>query len=224
MIKLSPSILAADFSILGDQIKQLDIMGHEAPYIHIDVMDGIFVPSISFGMPVIESIRKITDKIFDVHLMIMDPGRYISAFRNSGADIITFHLEACDAPRDLIGDLHTMGIKAGITIKPETPVELLYPYLGEVEMVLIMSVNPGFGGQEFISDSLERIRKIRKYIDDNNLRTDVQVDGGIYHSNVHEVLDAGANVIVAGSAIFSGDIQENVQKFSEIFEARVKNV
>jgi len=218
MIKLSPSILAADFSILGDQIKELDIMDNDAPYIHIDVMDGIFVPSISFGMPVIESIRKITDKIFDVHLMIMDPGRYLSEFRKSGADMITFHFEACDAPRDIIGELHTMGIKAGITSRPDTPVELLYPYLHEVEMVLIMSVNPGFGGQEFIADSLERIRKIRKYIDDNKLMTDIQVDGGIYHDNVHEVIEAGANIIVAGSAIFSGDIQENVRKFSEIFK------
>ena len=217
MIKLSPSILAADFSILGQQIKTLDVMGNAVPYLHIDVMDGIFVPSISFGMPVIESIRKITDKIFDVHLMIMDPGRYVPAFRNSGADMITFHLEACDAPSALIGDLHTMGIKAGITIKPETPVELLYPYLHEVEMVLIMSVNPGFGGQEFLSDSLTRIRKVRKYIDENRLLTDVQVDGGVYHDNVHEVIQAGANVIVAGSAVFSGDIAENVRKFNDIF-------
>jgi len=214
---LSPSILAADFSILGRQINELNEMGEKAPYIHIDVMDGIFVPSISFGMPVIESIRKTTEKVFDVHLMIMDPHRYIKEFRNSGADIITFHLEACDTPRDLIGELHTMGIKAGITIKPETPVELLYPYLHEVEMVLIMSVNPGFGGQEFIGDSLERVRKVRNYIDENKLITDIQVDGGIYHDNVKEVLDAGANVIVAGSAIFSGDIKENVSKFNDIF-------
>ncbi|MCL2717435.1 MAG: ribulose-phosphate 3-epimerase [Lachnospiraceae bacterium] len=217
MIMLSPSILAADFSILGRQINELNEMGEKAPYIHIDVMDGIFVPSISFGMPVIESIRKTTEKVFDVHLMIMDPHRYIKEFRNSGADIITFHLEACDTPRDLIGELHTMGIKAGITIKPETPVELLYPYLHEVEMVLIMSVNPGFGGQEFIGDSLERVRKVRNYIDENKLITDIQVDGGIYHDNVKEVLDAGANVIVAGSAIFSGDIKENVSKFNDIF-------
>ena len=222
MIKLSPSILAADFSILGEQIKELDAMGDDVPYIHIDVMDGIFVPSISFGMPVIESIRRKTEKIFDVHLMIMDPGRYISEFRKSGADMITFHIEACDAPRDLIGDLHTMGIKAGITCRPETPVELLFPFLHEVEMVLIMSVNPGFGGQEFIGDSLERIRKVRKFIDENKLYTDVQVDGGIYHDNVHEVLEAGANVIVAGSAIFSGDIKENVREFSKIFDTRVR--
>ncbi|MCL2052185.1 MAG: ribulose-phosphate 3-epimerase [Lachnospiraceae bacterium] len=221
MIKLSPSILAADFSILGEQIKELNAMKeNNAPYLHIDVMDGIFVPSISFGMPIMESIRKITDKIFDVHLMIMDPHRYISAFKKSGADIITFHLEACDAPSELIGDLHTMGIKAGITVKPETPVELLYPYLNQVEMVLIMSVNPGFGGQEFISGSLERIRKIRKYLDENNLRTDIQVDGGIYHENVHEVIEAGANVIVAGSAVFGGNIQENVHKFNKIFANR----
>ena len=217
MIKLSPSILAADFKILGQQLKLLDQMENAPPYFHIDVMDGIFVPSISFGMPVIQSIRSATNKIFDVHLMIMDPGRYIKEFRESGADIITFHLEACDTPSALIDDLHTMGIKAGITIKPETPVELLYPYLHEVEMVLIMSVDPGFGGQEFIKESLERIKKVRRFIDDHHLLTDVQVDGGIYHDNVHEVLLAGANVIVAGSAVFHGDMKENVQKFHDIF-------
>jgi ribulose-phosphate 3-epimerase len=210
-------MLAADFAILGQQLSELDAMGDKAPYLHIDVMDGIFVPAISFGMPVIGSIRKATYKVFDVHLMIMDPERYIFAFRDCGADIITFHLEACDTPSSLIDSLHGMGIKAGITIRPETPVELLYPYLHEVEMVLIMSVNPGFGGQEFIAESLERIYKIREYIDKKGLSTDIQVDGGISHENVCEVLNAGANVIVAGSAVFGGDIRENVEKFSAVF-------
>jgi ribulose-phosphate 3-epimerase len=217
MAKLSPSILAADFANLGQQIKELDGIGVDAPYIHIDVMDGVFVHSISFGMPVIKSIRKTTDKIFDVHLMIMDPIRYIPAFRACGADIITFHLEACDSPFDLIDDLHTMGIKAGITIKPETPLELLYPYLHKVEMALNMSVNPGFGGQEFIPESLERIRKLRKYIDEHGYHTDIQVDGGIHQENVRDVLDAGANIIVAGTSVFRGNIKENVREFNAIF-------
>jgi ribulose-phosphate 3-epimerase len=217
MIKLSPSILAADFTILGQQIDELNELGEAAPYLHIDVMDGIFVPSISFGMPVIESLRKATEKVFDVHLMIMDPERYIEEFRACGANIITFHLEACDAPSALIDTLHSMGLKAGITIKPETPAELLYPFLHEVDMVLIMCVSPGFGGQEFLPESLYRIRKLRKYLDSNGLHADIQVDGGIYHENVREVLDAGANIIVTGSAVFGGEIGENVRKFSEIF-------
>lgn len=223
MIKLSPSILAADFTILGRQLNDLDTIENTAPYIHIDVMDGIFVPSISFGMPVIESIRKASDKIFDVHLMIMDPERYISEFKDCGADLITFHLEACETPKALVDELHTMGIKAGITVRPETPVEDLYPYLHQVEMVLIMSVSPGFGGQEFIPESLERIRKIRKYIEENNLRCEIQVDGGIHHENVRDVLDAGANVIVAGSAVFGGDIKENIRKFNDIFSEYENN-
>ncbi|MCL2253190.1 MAG: ribulose-phosphate 3-epimerase [Lachnospiraceae bacterium] len=217
MIKLSPSILAADFTILGKQLLELNAVKNTAPYIHIDVMDGIFVPSISFGMPVISSIRKATDKVFDVHLMIMDPERYLSEFKKCGADIITFHLEATESPITLIDSLHTMGIKAGITIKPDTPVELLYPYLHMVEMVLIMSVNPGFGGQEFLPESLARIRKLKKHIDDNGLRCDIQVDGGIYHENVCDVISAGANIIVAGSAVFGGDIGKNMAKFDAIF-------
>ena len=214
MTKLSPSILAADFCFLGRQLKELEKAA--VPYLHIDVMDGIFVPSISFGMPVIRSIRRVTKKILDVHLMIMDPERYIPAFRDCGADIITFHLEAADTPTSLIDMIHYMGIRAGITVRPETPIELLYPYLAEVEMVLVMSVSPGFGGQEFIPGSLERIAKMRKYIDEHGLKTDIQVDGGIYHDNVRDVIAAGANVIVAGSAVFNGDIKDNVRRFNEI--------
>ncbi|MDR2547414.1 MAG: ribulose-phosphate 3-epimerase [Lachnospiraceae bacterium] len=211
MIKLSPSILAADFTILGEQLAELEKTA--VSYLHIDVMDGIFVPSISFGMPLIKSIRKATDKVFDVHLMIMDPERYIDEFKECGADIITFHLEATDAPRTLIEKIHSHGIRAGITVRPETPIELLYPYLDDVEMALIMSVNPGFGGQEFIPEALGRIKKLREYIDFHHLDTDVQVDGGICHENVRDVIAAGANVIVAGSAIFGGDIPENVKRF-----------
>ena len=217
MPRLSPSILAADFAILGEQLRELEQA--DVPYIHIDVMDGIFVHSISFGMPVIKSIRRASEKIFDVHLMIMDPERYIPEFKECGADIITFHLEASDTPIALIEMIHAMGIRAGITVRPDTPIELLYPYLSEVEMVLVMSVNPGFGGQEFIPASLERIAKMRRYIDSHGLRTDIQVDGGIYHENVGEVIAAGADIIVAGSAVFHGDISENIRKFNEVFNA-----
>jgi ribulose-phosphate 3-epimerase len=214
MFILSPSILAADFTILGQQLQELEKAG--VSYLHIDVMDGIFVPSISFGMPVIKSIRDATENTLDVHLMIMDPERYIPEFKECGADIITFHLEASDTPGNLINMIHAMGIKVGITVRPETPIELLYPYLSDVDMALVMSVSPGFGGQEFIPESLERIRKLRTYIDHMGLKTDIQVDGGIYHDNVRAVVDAGANVIVAGSAIFGGDIHKNVKQFLEV--------
>ena len=211
---LSPSILSADFTILGQQIQEADKAG--AGYIHIDVMDGIFVPSISYGMPVIKSIRKATDKVFDVHIMIADPIRYIEDLVESGADIITFHLEATDDAKAVIDKIHSLGIKAGISIKPGTPVAELAPYLDLVDMILIMTVEPGFGGQSFIPESLDRIRELRKMLDERGLSTDVEVDGGIYAENVDKVLDAGANVIVSGSGVFKGDISTNVKKFINI--------
>ncbi len=213
---LSPSILSADFSILGQQIEEADKAGAE--YIHIDVMDGIFVPSISYGMPVIKSIRKTTKKVFDVHIMITDPIRFIEEFAKCGADIITFHYESTDDPMAVIDKIHSLGIKAGISIKPGTAVDVLEPYLDKVDMILVMTVEPGFGGQSFIPESIERVKAVRKSLDSKGLNTDIEVDGGIYVSNVKDVLEAGANVIVSGSGVFNGDITENVKEFMNILD------
>ena len=216
MLILSPSILAADFSVLGKQIKEVEMAGVQ--YLHIDVMDGSFVPSISFGMPVISSIRKISNVIFDVHLMIEEPERYIEEFARIGADIITFHLEATKKPGEVIEQIHSLGKKAGMSIKPGTPVEAILPYMEQLDMLLVMTVEPGFGGQSYIPESTERIRQARKLFEEKGLKTDIQVDGGITADNVHAVLEAGANVIVAGSAVFKGDITDNVHSILKAFE------
>lgn len=208
---LSPSILAADFARLGEQIKEADEAG--AQYLHIDVMDGVFVPSISFGMPVIKTIRKVTNRIFDVHLMIVEPERYVKEFKECGADSITFHLEATEDAEETIALIRSLGCRVGMSIKPKTPVEAVRKYLDKLDMLLVMTVEPGFGGQKYIPESTERIRQVRKMADEMGLALDIQVDGGITLDNAKVVLDAGANVIVAGSAVFGGNIAENVKKY-----------
>ena len=217
MMILAPSILAADFKELGKEIQTIEENG--AQYLHFDVMDGMFVPSISFGMPVLASIKGHTQQVMDVHLMVTEPIRYVEDFAKAGADILTVHVEACENLVETVDKIHACGMKAGVSIKPNTPVSALEPVLDKTEMFLIMSVEPGFGGQAFIPESLDKIREVRAMLNEKNLETDIQADGGIYVENVREVLDAGANVIVAGSAVFRGDAGENTAKFMEILKS-----
>ena len=218
MYKLAPSILSADFSKLGEEIKTIDKAGAE--YIHIDVMDGSFVPSNSFGMPVMKSIRSMTDCIFDVHLMIDEPGRYLEDFKAAGADLITVHAEACKHLDRTVTAIKEMGLKAGVALNPATPLSVLDYVLEKLDMVLIMSVNPGFGGQSFIPYSLDKIRALKKMIDEKGLSIDIQVDGGVKLANAEEIMDAGANILVAGTAVFGGDAAANVKAFKEIFNKK----
>lgn len=214
---LAPSILSADFAGLGEQICKLDEVG--AQYVHIDVMDGMFVPSISFGMPIIRSIRSCSDRIFDVHLMIEEPGRYIADFAEAGADLITVHAEACKHLDRTVESIKEKGLLAGVALNPATPLSAIEYILPKVDMVLIMSVNPGFGGQKLIPYTVQKIRDLKKIIDEKGLKPDIEVDGGINLENVTEVLDAGANIIVAGSAVFKGDMAENAEQFLRILNA-----
>lgn len=211
---LAPSILSADFTKLGEEIKC--VVENGAEYIHIDVMDGMFVPSISYGMPVIKSIRKVTDKVFDVHLMVEEPIRYIEDFKNSGADLITVHVEACKDLAATIKKIKDLGMKASVAVKPNTPIESVYEYLTDLDMVLCMSVEPGFGGQKYIDSVTDKIKTLKKYIDDNGFKCDIEVDGGINFDNLEMVLNAGVNVIVAGSTVYAGDVASNTKKMCEI--------
>ncbi|MBQ8119123.1 MAG: ribulose-phosphate 3-epimerase [Lachnospiraceae bacterium] len=208
---LSPSILSADFWHLGEDIRAVE--QENVPWLHVDVMDGIFVPSISFGMPVLKCVRKQTDLFLDVHLMIDRPERYVKEFAESGADLINFHLEATGQVKETIEAIRALGKKVGITIKPKTPVEELAPYLDLVDMVLVMTVEPGFGGQKLIPECIDKVKEVRRMLDERGLDIDLEVDGGINADNVQLALEAGANVIVAGSAVFKDDIGANVRKF-----------
>ena len=210
---LSPSLLAADFSRLAEDIRNVEEAG--AQYLHLDVMDGAFVPSISFGMPVIQSLRKNSNMTFDVHLMIEDPDRYLDEFAAIGADILTVHADPCTHLDRTIQKIHQLGKKAGVALNPATPLSVIEWVLPEVDMVLLMSVNPGFGGQKYIPYVTDKIRALRAMVDGRGLETDIEVDGGVSLANVSSVLEAGANVMVAGSAVFRGDAAENVKAFLE---------
>lgn len=214
---LSPSILSADYTILGEQIKKMDEAG--AQYVHIDVMDGQFVPSISIGLPVIKTIRKCTDRIFDVHLMIEEPIRYIDEFADAGADIITVHAESCKHLDRTIDAIKEKGIIAGVALNPATPLSAIEYVLPKVDMVLVMTVNPGFGGQKLIPYTVDKVRDLKKLIQSTGNKVDIEVDGGINLNNVRAVMEAGANIIVAGSAVFNGDIENNVKSFLDILNS-----
>ena len=214
MIYIAPSLLAADYANLAHDIKKVDEAG--AQYLHLDIMDGMFVPNMSFGAPVIASIRKASDIVFDVHLMITEHQRYIDDFVKAGSDIITIHYESCDDPHAVIRSIREKGVKAAISLKPATPAEAIFPMLPDLDMVLVMTVEPGFGGQKMMPDMLDKVRAIRAYADANGFESlDIEVDGGITAENVSLMTEAGANIVVAGSAIFKPNYAEVIAKMKE---------
>lgn len=215
MYILAPSILAADFKKLGQQVEAVAAAG--AKYLHLDVMDGAFVPSISFGMPLIASLRDSTDMTFDVHMMVEEPGRYIDAMKAAGADLVCVHAEACTHLDRTVNQIKEAGMKAGVALNPATPIWVLDCILEQVDLILIMSVNPGFGGQKLIPYTLKKIRALRKLLTERGLNTSIEVDGGVTCENVRELIEAGANVFVAGSAVFKGDAKANALAFLKIF-------
>ena len=209
-IKISPSILSADFSILGDEIKSLEKAG--ADLIHVDVMDGHFVPNITMGPPIIKMVRKCTKLPFDVHLMISPVEKYIKAFADAGADIITIHPEATDNLKRAVSAIKSLGKKAGVSLNPKTPISALMNVINELDLVLIMSVNPGFAGQSFMSEVLPKVTELRKIINDKKLKIDIEIDGGINFETAPLAVKAGANILVSGTTIFSGSLKDNIQK------------
>ncbi len=214
MVKFSPSILTADFVHLGDAIEELD--NAKTDMFHLDVMDGIFVPNISIGIPVVDSIRKATDTVLDVHLMIDRPHRYIEQFAKAGADIIGFHIEAGSDVKETIDLIHSFGKKACLTIKPKTPASAVFEYLKMLDMVLVMSVEPGFGGQKFMPESLDKIKEIREKAQELGLDIDIEVDGGINLETAPLAVKAGANVLVTGNVLFSAD--DKTKRLAELRE------
>ena len=209
-IKISPSILSADFSILSDEIKSLEKAG--ADLIHIDVMDGHFVPNITMGPPIIKMIRKCTKLPFDVHLMISPVEKYIKAFADAGSDIITIHPEATDNLKRTVGTIKSLGKKAGVSLNPKTPISALIDVINDIDLILVMSVNPGFAGQSFMSEVLPNVTELRKMINDKKIKIDIEIDGGINFETAPLAVKAGANILVSGTTIFSGSLKDNIQK------------
>jgi ribulose-phosphate 3-epimerase len=209
-IKISPSILSADFSILGDEIKSLEKAG--ADLIHVDVMDGHFVQNITMGPPIIKMIRKCTKIPFDVHLMISPVEKYIKAFADAGSDIITIHPEATDNLKRAVSTIKSLGKRAGVSLNPKTPISALMDVINEIDLILIMSVNPGFAGQSFMGEVLPKVTELRKLINDKKLKIDIEIDGGINFETAPLAVKAGANILVSGTTIFSGSLKDNIQK------------